>query len=106
MNDPEGYEYNGRQSKYPPVLQLLGYFGLGIGGVFMSFDRLAELTAFEKPVQMHRFQPMIRVHWFEKFLYELGGKYLVFGFFLAFSIAFIGFGIWRLSSWLRLRNSH
>ena len=106
MNDPEDYEYSGRQSKYPPVLQLLGYFGMGIGGVILSFERLAELTAVEKPVLMHRLQPMIRIHWFEKFLYDLGGKYLVFGLLLAVSLVFIGFGIWRLSSWLRLRNGY
>ncbi|MBO0929752.1 hypothetical protein [Fibrella aquatilis] len=105
MHNPEDYEYDGRQSKYPPVWQLLGYFGLGIGGVILSFDRLAEFTAFEKPVLMNRLQPMIRVHWFEKILYELGGKYLVFGVFLVFSLVFVGFGIWRLSSWFRLRNS-
>ncbi|MCY7357259.1 MAG: hypothetical protein LH609_07260 [Rudanella sp.] len=105
MNESEDYEYSGRRSKYPPLLQLLGYFGLGIGGVFMSFDRMKELTDFEKPVAMNRLQPMLRVHWLEKFLYELGGKCLVFGVFMAFGLAFIGFGVWRLSSWIRLRNS-
>ena len=107
MNEPEDYEYSGRQSKYPPVLQLLGYFGLGFGSVWLAFGRLKELTQFEQPVVMNRLQPMLRVHWLEKFLYEhLGGKYAVFGFSFVFGVALIGFGIWRLWSWLRLRNSH
>ncbi len=105
MNDPDDYEYSGRQSKFPPVLQLLGYFGFGIGMVWLAFDRLAELTRFEEVSVTSRFQPLIRVHWLEKFLYELGGKHLIFGVSLVFGMFLIGFGIWRLISWFRLRNS-
>ncbi len=105
MNDPQDYEYSGRRSRYPPVWQLLGYFGLGFGFIWLSFDRLSQFTAFEKPAVMRGLVPMIRVHWIEKILYEAGGKYLVFGFSFMAGIALIGFGIWRLSSWLKLRNS-
>lgn len=44
MHDSEDYEYSGRQSKFPPVWQLLGYFGLGIGFIVWGFNRLAEFT--------------------------------------------------------------
>lgn len=105
MNDPEDYEYGGRQSKYPPVLQLLGYFGLGIGSIVLSFDRLAEFRRLEALTLGGGLQPMIRVHWLEKIGYELGGKYLVFGLGVAFGMVLIVAGILRLRSWLRLRNS-
>ena len=105
MNDSEDYEYSGRRSTYPPVLQLLGYFGLGIGSIVLSFDRLVEFRRFEELTLARGLQPMIRVHWLEKIGYELGGKYLVFGLGIAFGIVLIGAGILRLRSWLKLRNN-
>lgn len=104
MPDPEDYEYSGRQSKFPPVWLLLGYFGFGSGSIWLSFDRLAEFTRFENPPAMGGLQPMMRVHWLEKIGYELGGKYLVFGVGIAFGLILIVVGISRLRSWLRLRN--
>lgn len=104
MYDSDDYEYSGRRSKYPPVLQLLGYFGFGIGAIALAFDRLAEFTRLENTSLRGGLQPMIRVHWLEKFLYETGGKYTVFWFAIGFGVLCVGFGIWRLWSWLRPRN--
>jgi hypothetical protein len=106
MNEPEDYEYSGRRSRFPPVWQLLGYFGLGIGGIIVAFDDLKKYKAFENTTLHGGFQPLMRVNWFGKFLYETGGKYAVFGTMLVFGVLFLGFGIWRLWSWFRLRNSN
>ncbi len=104
MDDPQDYEYSGRQSKYPPVLLLLGYFGFGIGCIWLGFDRLAEFAEFEERALSGPLQPMIRVNWLEKLLYELGGKYVVFGATMAFALTLIMAGISRLRSWIKLRN--
>lgn len=104
LNDPDDFEYSGRRSNYPPVLMLLGYFVLGIGSIVMGFDSLAEFTKLETTSLRGGFQPLIRVHWLEKFLYELGGKYAVFGVAVAFGLLCTGFGVWRLWSWFKLRN--
>ncbi len=106
LNDPEDFEYSGHQSKYPPVWALLGYFVLGIGCIIVAFDDLKKFKAFENTTLHGGFQPLMRVNWFDKFLYEAGGKYAVFGVTLVVGLVFIGFGIWRLWSWFRLRNSH
>ena len=106
MHNSEDYEYSGRRSKFPPVLQLLAYFGFGIGAIVVGFDRLAEFTRFEntEPVMAH-LQPMMRVYWLEKLLYELGGRYLIFWACMGAGLFLIGYGIVRLRSWLQLRNS-
>ena len=104
LNDPKDFEYSGSRSKYPPLLQLLGYFGLGIGGIVVAFDDLNTYKAFENTTLRGGLRPMIRVNWFEKFIYETGGKYAVFGMMLVVGLLFICFGIWRLWSWLKLRN--
>lgn len=104
LNDPDDFEYSGRRSKYPPVWQLLGYFVLGIGSIVMGFDSLAKFTRLENTTLRGGLQPMIRVHWLEKFLYETGGRYTVFGVAVGFGLLCTGFGIWRLWSWLNLRN--
>lgn len=104
MNEPQDYEYSGRQSRYPPVWELLGYFGLGIGTIWLSVERLSEFSQLENTALSGRLQPMIRVWWPEKLLYELGGKYAVLGFGLIVGIGLIGFGVWRLRGWLTLRN--
>lgn len=44
MNHPEDYEYSGRQSHYPPILQLPGCFGLCPGSIWLRFDRLDEFS--------------------------------------------------------------
>ncbi len=105
LNDPDDFEYSGHRSKYPPVWQLLGYFVLGIGSVIVSFDKLDKYKAFENTTLRGGLQPVMRVNWFEKIVYETSGKYAVFGLALAFGLLCTGFGIWRLWSWLRLRNS-
>ena len=104
LNDPDDFEYSGRRSRYPPVWQLLGYFVLGIGSVIISFDELDNDKAAENTLLRGRFRPVMRVNWFEKIVYETGGKYAVFGWMLAFGLWCTGFGIWRLWSWLKLRN--
>ena len=106
MHNADDYEYSGRRSRFPPVWQLLAYFGVGAFFIYTGFDRLAEFTRFETtaPVMAH-LQPVMRVHWFEKILYELGGKYLVFWACLVAGLILIGYGIVRLVSWFRLRNS-
>ena len=103
LNDPDDFEYSGRRSKYPPVWQLLGYFGLGIGSIILAFDRLAEFTKLENTSLRGGLHPMLRVHWLEKFLYNIGGKYTAFGFAIGFGVLCVGFGLWRLWSWLKLR---
>lgn len=104
LNDPEDFEYSGRRSKYPPVWQLLGYFGLGIGSIIVGFDELNKYIAFENASLRGGLQPMMRVNWLEKIIYETGGKYAVFGLTLSFGLLCTAFGIWRLWSWLKLRN--
>ncbi|MBC8152583.1 MAG: hypothetical protein H7Z72_06695 [Bacteroidetes bacterium] len=106
MTDPDDYEYSGRRSRFPPVWPLVGYFGFGSGVIWLGFDRLTEFTRFENAAATGRLQPMIRVQWLEKAVYELGGKYLVFGLTIAFGAVLIACGITRLRSWLRLRNGH